>query len=386
MTIVANNSLTISNVNDGIGVTSTVITYANSTSGTTAPSTGWTSSIPSPVKGQYLWTKTVWTSTDTSTKTAYSVSYNSKDGTNGTDGTSGIIVSSVAPASPKTGQLWQDTSTTPQLVKKWTGSSWVIWEFYAQNLKSDSLETVSSKIGNIYNEFTLEDGTTGTLHIGNSEYRINSQVLKDKFLFKENIFFDPDGVNFTFEGDNTSNSGYGNYSKSGSDFYLQNNQMASYTVSGIRMSNEFAGYSIKIHDANHKLNFISKNGQGFDFTGPVSFNGIPMNTTSSVTVALFYGITVDFRRQGNLVIASIGRQLRTTSTPGEDVVILEKVPSGYRPSYLHYFEINRNSSNNVLTGLIMGFEPNGDVRVTIGSIETAIFSGSTSYFTTDPLP
>ena len=31
----------------------------------------------------------------------------------GSDGTSGIIVSSVAPASPKTGQLWQDTSTTP---------------------------------------------------------------------------------------------------------------------------------------------------------------------------------------------------------------------------------------------------------------------------------
>lgn len=149
---------------DGVGVTSTVITYANSTSGTTAPSTGWTSSIPSPVKGQYLWTKTVWTSTDTSSKTAYSVSYNSKDGTNGTNGTSGIIVSSVAPESPQTGQLWQDTSTTPQLVKKWTGSSWVIWEFYAQNLKADSLETISAKIGKVYNEFEYE--ATGSLNKG----------------------------------------------------------------------------------------------------------------------------------------------------------------------------------------------------------------------------
>lgn len=156
--------------------------------------------------------------------------------------------------------------------------------------------------------------------------------------------------------------------------------------SGISMSNESAGYSIKIGGANSKLNFVSENGQGFDFTGPVSFNGVPMNTTSSVTVALFYGITVDFRRQGNLVIASIGRQVRATWEKVEDVVILEKVPSGYRPSYLHYFGINRSIGSNVLTGLVMGFEPNGNVRVTIGAIETAVFSGSTSYFTEDPLP
>ena len=65
------------------------------------------------------------------------------------DGASGIIVSSVAPASPQTGQLWQDTSTTPQLVKKWTGSSWVIWEFYAQNLKADTISTISLNLGDM---------------------------------------------------------------------------------------------------------------------------------------------------------------------------------------------------------------------------------------------
>ena len=113
---------------DGVGIKSTVITYAISISGTTAPSTGWKSSVPSLVKGQYLWTKTVWSYTDNSSETGYSVSYNSKDGADGTNGTSGIIVSSVAPATPQNGQLWQDTSTTPQLVKKWTGSSWVIWK------------------------------------------------------------------------------------------------------------------------------------------------------------------------------------------------------------------------------------------------------------------
>lgn len=70
-------------------------------------------------------------------------------GSDGKDGTPGIIVSSVAPDSPQNGQLWQDTSTTPHLVKKWTGSSWVIWELYAQNLKADRLSALTSVLGDV---------------------------------------------------------------------------------------------------------------------------------------------------------------------------------------------------------------------------------------------
>lgn len=88
----------------------------------------------------------------------------------GADGTSGVIVSSVAPASPENGQLWQDTSTTPQLVKKWTGNEWVIWAFYAQNLIADSLETVSAIIGKLSNTYAVDYGAgmhTGTVTIEN---------------------------------------------------------------------------------------------------------------------------------------------------------------------------------------------------------------------------
>ena len=74
---------------DGVGIKTTVITYAISTSGTVAPTTGWTSSVPSLVKGQYLWTKTVWTYTDSSSETGYSVTYIAKDGNNGNDGIAG---------------------------------------------------------------------------------------------------------------------------------------------------------------------------------------------------------------------------------------------------------------------------------------------------------
>ena len=68
---------------DGVGIASTVITYAGSTSGTTRPTSGWTSTIPSVPDGQYLWTKTVWTYTDGTNETGYSVA---KMGEKGEDG------------------------------------------------------------------------------------------------------------------------------------------------------------------------------------------------------------------------------------------------------------------------------------------------------------
>ena len=74
---------------DGVGLSSTSITYAQSASGTTPPTTGWSAQVPTLIKGQYLWTKTVWTYTDASTETGYTVSYNAKDGNNGTDGIAG---------------------------------------------------------------------------------------------------------------------------------------------------------------------------------------------------------------------------------------------------------------------------------------------------------
>lgn len=140
---------------DGVGIKTTTITYVGSTSGTTAPTSGWTSAVPTVAAGSYLWTKTVWTYTDNTSETGYSVAMmgvkgdKGDPGIKGSDGTSGIIVSSVAPSSPQTGQLWQDTSTTPQLIKKWTGNQWVIWEMYAINLKADNISTISLNLGDM---------------------------------------------------------------------------------------------------------------------------------------------------------------------------------------------------------------------------------------------
>lgn len=74
---------------DGVGIRSTTITYAQGTSGTLAPTTGWTSQVPNVPAGQYLWTKTVWSYTDNTNETGYSVSKIGEQGPQGAKGDTG---------------------------------------------------------------------------------------------------------------------------------------------------------------------------------------------------------------------------------------------------------------------------------------------------------
>ncbi len=64
------------------------MTYGLSTSSRTRPSS-WTTSVPALIKGQYLWTRTVWNYTDDTNETGYQSTYIGKDGNNGADGIAG---------------------------------------------------------------------------------------------------------------------------------------------------------------------------------------------------------------------------------------------------------------------------------------------------------
>ena len=68
---------------NGISITNTVTTNALATSGTTAPTSGWSATMPTLIKGQFLWTKIELTLSDSTTKTSYFVTYIPNDGING---------------------------------------------------------------------------------------------------------------------------------------------------------------------------------------------------------------------------------------------------------------------------------------------------------------
>lgn len=74
---------------DGVGIQSTSITYAKGLSGTVPPTDGWASQVPSVPAGQYLWTKTVWSYTDNTNETGYSVSKIGEQGAKGDTGAKG---------------------------------------------------------------------------------------------------------------------------------------------------------------------------------------------------------------------------------------------------------------------------------------------------------
>lgn len=110
-----------------VTVSSTDTSYASSTSGTTIPTSGWQSTVPSVAQGSYLWTRVVTTFSDSNTATSHTASRQGENGTNGTDGTS-VTVSSTAYAyqlstsgtTVPTG-TWQTTPQAPTTTQfAWT--------------------------------------------------------------------------------------------------------------------------------------------------------------------------------------------------------------------------------------------------------------------------
>ena len=91
---------------DAATLDSAAISYCQSTSGTEIPSSGWGNTVPSPISGQYLWTRTVLTFNTGSPITFYSVARYGIDGTGS--------VSSVNNQSPDTnGNVALDASNIP---------------------------------------------------------------------------------------------------------------------------------------------------------------------------------------------------------------------------------------------------------------------------------
>lgn len=76
---------------DGTSITITAksITYQMSTLGVTVPTGMWSTTIPTLIEGQYLWTKNYVKYSDNTENTSYSVSYIAKDGIKGDKGDTG---------------------------------------------------------------------------------------------------------------------------------------------------------------------------------------------------------------------------------------------------------------------------------------------------------
>ncbi|WP_259744028.1 phage tail spike protein [Lactococcus lactis] len=153
---------------NGVGINSTTITYTTSSNGTVTPSTGWNSQVPTLVKGQYLWTKTVWNYSDGTSESGYTVSYIAKDGNNGTNGIAGkdgvglkntTVTYGLSDSETTQPSNW--TNQTPTLVKGkylWTKT---VWAYTDDTSETGYQKTYIAKDGNNGN-----DGVAGKDGVG----------------------------------------------------------------------------------------------------------------------------------------------------------------------------------------------------------------------------
>lgn len=116
----------------GKGVKSTSVAYQVSTSGTTVPTGTWSSSVPSASAGQYLWTRTVITYTDSTSSTLYSVGRMGTNGTNGSNGANGKSIGSITNyylATPSASGVTASTSGWTTSVQSVSASKKYLWNY-----------------------------------------------------------------------------------------------------------------------------------------------------------------------------------------------------------------------------------------------------------------
>ncbi|EAF3815735.1 hypothetical protein CY675_10200 [Listeria monocytogenes] len=141
-------------------VKSSVVSYAVGTSGTTAPTSGWQSTVPSVSSTQYLWTRTVFKLQDNSATTSYSVSKQGAKGDKGDTGATGATGATGSPGTPGQNaptitsvreQFYLSTSNTSQTGGSWSNTipTWSSDKYYWTRVVttySDSSTTTSTAV------------------------------------------------------------------------------------------------------------------------------------------------------------------------------------------------------------------------------------------------
>lgn len=179
---------------DGVGITGTVITYAASKSGTSAPADGFTATIPTVEAGSYLWTKMVWTYSDKTTETGYSVAKMGEKGDSGPAGPAGKDITSFAKGTvlpdevaPVNSQFWViNEAGQAQSLYVSDGTQWVAMPISAsiivaasfQGMNFDGVTFTGSTFKSTFKDLSIDgyaDTLTGEATLANGQLNIVSQ-------------------------------------------------------------------------------------------------------------------------------------------------------------------------------------------------------------------
>lgn len=96
--------------------------------------------------------------------------------------------------------------------------------------------------------------------------------------------------------------------------------------------------------------------------------------------------TVSAVRIGNVVTLNMNRTVQTITNQYENVTMTETIPEGFRPFTDANMLITANERHNVIGNAIFHLSSTGSINMTNGITQTAIWTGTITYLTEDPMP
>lgn len=215
----------------GISITGTEVQFVQ-TSSMTEPTAGWSTTRPTPVPGQWLWTRT---------RNKFSNNtYSDWVAVPTLIGREAIVVSDTAPSNPSKGTLWQ-TPSDPN-VKQWDGAKWIDWGIAPENIAADNLVVKDGRFDKLIGT-ELEGGIiTNSFDYCNGEYVSGSN---DQLWRRGQTIIEKSEITTMWEDYNKTTGvkikeGGVVHNSDGVIVFVNDpanyNQRASYTTSGIRLA------------------------------------------------------------------------------------------------------------------------------------------------------
>ena len=162
----------------GVGVEAVTEEYCKSTSKTVEPASGWQTTQPTWENGYYIWTRV---RIDYSDGTwSYTQPY--CDATWEVVNDVAIYTGANEPTSPAVGKVWLDTGSTPNLLRKWNGSSWDTVSDIAEieSITAQLAAQQAAQQQEINNLATALSIDTSGVHVYKPGYQNNNEVRIDQ--------------------------------------------------------------------------------------------------------------------------------------------------------------------------------------------------------------
>ncbi len=116
-----------------------------------------------------------------------------------------------------------------------------------------------------------------------------------------------------------------------------------------------------------------------------NFTAVNQTKVYTTSVTLPGSLAATASRIGNLVTLTLTRNVKTLPVC-EYTAQSNTVPSGYRPTTEAHFSISANSGSTISGTCIIHISNNGTIKLTNGIGDAKVWTGTTTYLTTDPFP